>query len=141
MSGKDDISKLTYHKERRLQKLKEIKALFGINTRPEYLIEIEDLEADLREQKMTDTLADPSVPGKHQGDSIADLVPQKEVIDYPTESVNTAEIRPGSFSLIIKGKSEHPSKMLKTISVPLLIRSKYDFSIRLRAEDEIFFEL
>jgi hypothetical protein len=42
----DTRSLLSYH-SRRLQKLKEQKACMGINTPPEVLIEIEDIEAKI----------------------------------------------------------------------------------------------
>lgn len=44
----NDIEKLITNHQRRLQKLKETKALKGINTDPELLIEIEDIEAELK---------------------------------------------------------------------------------------------
>lgn len=45
----EDVRRLIYRKQRRLQKLKEAQALKGPNTNPEILIEIEDLEAELDE--------------------------------------------------------------------------------------------
>lgn len=45
------IQKLITNKQRRLQKLKEQQSLFGLNTPPEILIEIEDIESDLKKLK------------------------------------------------------------------------------------------
>lgn len=47
MSGQDDIKRLIINYQRRLQKLKETQALQGINTPPDILIQIEDIEAEL----------------------------------------------------------------------------------------------
>jgi len=47
MSNQDDIKRLVMNYQRRLQKLKEVQALQGINTAPDILIEIEDIEAEL----------------------------------------------------------------------------------------------
>jgi sRNA-binding carbon storage regulator CsrA len=49
MLREDDIRNLVTHDSRRLQKLKEKQAKFGINTPPEILIEIEDIEAKISE--------------------------------------------------------------------------------------------
>lgn len=49
MSQQSDLQRLTVTKVRRLQKLKEIKARQGINTSPELLFEIEDLEAEIED--------------------------------------------------------------------------------------------
>lgn len=48
MPLENDVSKLITEHERRLQKLKEKKARFGINTPPEVLIEIEDIEEQIK---------------------------------------------------------------------------------------------
>lgn len=45
----EDIKKLIAEHNRRLQKLKEKEARFGLNTPPEILTEIEDIEAELVE--------------------------------------------------------------------------------------------
>jgi hypothetical protein len=47
MSRQDDIKKLVHNYSRRLQILKEQQALRGINTPPEIVIEIEDIEAKI----------------------------------------------------------------------------------------------
>lgn len=47
MSRQDKLSRLIRLKNRRLQKLKEQQALYGLSTEPHILIEIEDLEAEL----------------------------------------------------------------------------------------------
>ena len=47
MSRRDDIKNLIIAHERRLQKLKEQKARFGLETPPHILTEIEDIEAEL----------------------------------------------------------------------------------------------
>ena len=47
MSREQDIKILLVKYERRLQKLKEQKAAYGLDTRPHILIEIEDLEAEI----------------------------------------------------------------------------------------------
>lgn len=47
MSQQDELRKLIIKHQRRLQKLKEQQATFGINTPPEIFIEIEDIEAEL----------------------------------------------------------------------------------------------
>ncbi|MFC1976327.1 hypothetical protein ACFLXQ_08000 [Chloroflexota bacterium] len=47
MSHKDDIKKLLVISQRRLQKLKEQKALKGSDTQPHILIEIEDTEDEI----------------------------------------------------------------------------------------------
>lgn len=47
MSSQNDLKRLIINYQRRLQKLKEMQALQGINTAPETLIEIEDIEAEL----------------------------------------------------------------------------------------------
>lgn len=48
MSRKDDIKKLVAEYQRRLHKLKLQEARFGINTPPETLTEIEDIEAKIK---------------------------------------------------------------------------------------------
>ncbi|MCP4369553.1 MAG: hypothetical protein GY797_15795 [Deltaproteobacteria bacterium] len=48
-SRKDDVQKLIGIKARRLQKLKEVNASEGINTPPEIIMEIEDIEAELEQ--------------------------------------------------------------------------------------------
>jgi chromosome segregation ATPase len=48
MSRRDDIRKLITEHHRRLQKLKEKEARFGISTSPEVLTEIEDIEAEIK---------------------------------------------------------------------------------------------
>ena len=48
MSRKDDIQKLIVNYERRLQKRKEQKALFGLDAPPHILTEIEDIEAEIK---------------------------------------------------------------------------------------------
>ena len=52
MPQKDDIKKLIVNCERRLQKLREQKALFGIHTPPYILIEIEDTETQIQKLRM-----------------------------------------------------------------------------------------
>jgi len=47
MSRKDDIKKLIANCERRLQKRKEQQALFGLDTPPHILTEIEDIETEI----------------------------------------------------------------------------------------------
>ncbi len=47
MSRKDDMRKLMAEHQRRLQRLKEQKARYGINTSPEVLNEIEDIETEI----------------------------------------------------------------------------------------------
>lgn len=47
MSHSDEIKQLITKSTRRLYKLKEQKAVFGLNTAPEISIEIEDIEAEL----------------------------------------------------------------------------------------------
>lgn len=47
MSRQDDIKKLIFNYERRLQKLKERQAITGMSTAPEILIEIEDIEVNI----------------------------------------------------------------------------------------------
>ena len=47
MSRQDDIEKLIAERERRLQKLKEQRASFGLHTPPHILMEIEDIEAEI----------------------------------------------------------------------------------------------
>jgi CheY-like chemotaxis protein len=47
MSHKDDIKKLIVKSERRLQKLKEQRALQGLDSPPHILIEIEDINAEI----------------------------------------------------------------------------------------------
>lgn len=47
MSRKEDVKKIVSMQQRRLQKLREQQAMFGINTPPHILIEIEDLEAEI----------------------------------------------------------------------------------------------
>lgn len=49
MSEADGIRKIISDKSRRLQKLKEQEALYGISVDPRILIEIEDLETQLEE--------------------------------------------------------------------------------------------
>ncbi len=49
MSRQDDIKKLILNSNRRLQKLKEQKALRGLNTPSETLLEIEDVEAEIEQ--------------------------------------------------------------------------------------------
>ena len=55
MSTPEDIRKLIHTHQRRLQKLKEKQAAMGINTPAEVSIEIEDIEAKLKE--LSDDLA------------------------------------------------------------------------------------
>ena len=47
MSGADDLKKLISLKYRRLQKLKEKEALYGLSADPQILLQIEDIEAEL----------------------------------------------------------------------------------------------
>jgi chromosome segregation ATPase len=49
MSHKDHTERLILEKSRRLQILKEKAARLGINTPPEILTEIEDIEVELKE--------------------------------------------------------------------------------------------
>lgn len=49
MSRADEIKKLIYERQRRIQILKEKEARFGISTPPEILLEIEDIEAKIEE--------------------------------------------------------------------------------------------
>ncbi len=49
MPTQSDLQKLISRKQRRLQKLKEQEAIYGINTPPEVLIQIEDLEEELKQ--------------------------------------------------------------------------------------------
>ena len=49
MSHENDHKKLIYKHHRRLQKLKEKEAILGLNTPPEILIEIEEIEAKIAE--------------------------------------------------------------------------------------------
>src|SRR5687768_2078543 len=46
--SEDSLKKLIYNKSRRLQILKEQQALRGLDTPPHVIIEIEDLEAELK---------------------------------------------------------------------------------------------
>lgn len=68
MSRQNDIKKLIIRYERRLQKHKEKQALLGIATPPEILIEIEDIEEELRRlqtdlsKDATEFYAKPHVP-------------------------------------------------------------------------------
>lgn len=67
MTGQQDLQTLIRTHQRRLQKLKEKEAMYGLNTPPEVLIEIEDLEAkltDLRRQFHRDP-DDPGDPGSN----------------------------------------------------------------------------
>lgn len=48
MSDQKEIQQLIKHHRRRLQQLKELKARLGINTPPEVLTEIEDIEAEIK---------------------------------------------------------------------------------------------
>jgi hypothetical protein len=52
MSHQDDIRQLITNNSRRLQKLKEQKALFGIDTPPHILLEIENIEAEMANLQM-----------------------------------------------------------------------------------------
>jgi hypothetical protein len=47
MSHEDDLNQLIEQQRRRWQKLQEQRAVKGINTPPEVLIEIEDIEVNL----------------------------------------------------------------------------------------------
>ncbi len=49
MSRADDLKKLITSKNRRLQKLKEQEAVYGISSDPHITIEIENIEAELEE--------------------------------------------------------------------------------------------
>ncbi len=66
VSHQDDIRKLITNYTQRLQKLKEQQALYGIDTAPHILLEIEDIEAkikqlqiELKEENITE-IASPS---------------------------------------------------------------------------------
>ena len=48
MSRKDDIQELLIVNQRRLQKLKVQQAYFGIRTPTEVLLELEDIEAEIK---------------------------------------------------------------------------------------------
>ncbi len=62
MSRKDDIERLILEKCRRLQILKQRQAQRGINTPPEDLIEIQDIEAEIEELKAQLSDLPPSGP-------------------------------------------------------------------------------
>ncbi|MFZ1399728.1 MAG: hypothetical protein WAS33_22680, partial [Candidatus Promineifilaceae bacterium] len=53
LSEHEHINNILIQHYRRLQKLEEQKARFGINTRPEILIEIEDVEIEIQKIKAT----------------------------------------------------------------------------------------
>lgn len=79
MSCINGIRELINNKQRRLQKLKERKAIYGINTPPEVLIEIEDTEAEIKElQTELEALEScdgheefPRIPSESAGDTIS----------------------------------------------------------------------
>lgn len=63
MARKDDLKQLIIRNERRLQKLKEQQASFGLHTPPHILIEIEDAEAELEKlQAELEALQQPHTP-------------------------------------------------------------------------------
>jgi hypothetical protein len=68
MSDQDDIKRLIVNYQRRLQKLKEAQALQGINTPPDVLIQIEDIEAELEkfQTALTALQDDPSAEPPHR---------------------------------------------------------------------------
>ncbi len=47
MTGRNDIKKLIHINNRRIQALKEQKAMQGVSVDPKIIIEIEDIEAEL----------------------------------------------------------------------------------------------
>lgn len=60
MLPEDNISKLIQNHKRRLQILKEQQAIFGFNTLPAILIEIEDIEAKIKNLELQKTILDGS---------------------------------------------------------------------------------
>ena len=68
MSRQVDLQKLILDSERRLQKLREQKAQYGLDTRPHILTEIEDIEAELADlQTEFDTLPKISQQNPYRG--------------------------------------------------------------------------
>lgn len=62
MTNKDDVKKLIRDNERRLQKLKEKEAKFGVDTPPHILIEIEDIQEKIEELRLE--LANLEIPDR-----------------------------------------------------------------------------
>jgi len=67
MSRKYDIKKLIANYKRRLQKLKEQQAFFGLDTSPHILTEIEDIEVEIEKlQTELEALEDSGLDEKSQ---------------------------------------------------------------------------
>ncbi|MFC1976367.1 tetratricopeptide repeat protein [Chloroflexota bacterium] len=123
MSQQDDIRNLIRNHNRRLQKLKEQQALRGLNTPPEIVLEIEDIEAKI-EQLQT---------GLEEIESDPDT--QKQRIEQQRQRIadGLAEIRQQA----AEGKQPHPDqKQLAVVGRPPLGVVEH-FKNRVREQERI----
>lgn len=111
MSRKDNIRNLITEHQRRLQKLKEQWARLGVNTPPEILIEIEDIEArieqlqrELEEVSKKDNILRQRVQIYMQGDfpvftserRISTIVALAALMEISPEEIEVYNVSPGS---------------------------------------------
>jgi hypothetical protein len=103
MSRQDDVQKLIYLYTRRLQKLREKEAAHGLNTPPDILIDIEDIEQkiemlqfDLQEANAGSTTATPTqkMSDEEIQRELGNLAPD----DKPTSNVNIGGVNFGNTS-------------------------------------------
>lgn len=91
MTSKDDLKRLIASKERRLQKLKDKKAIQGISTDPSIDIEMEDIEKEIQELKkqLRESENNSDVSGE-QGASETERPKQHGVTDH---RLDNAQVR------------------------------------------------
>lgn len=123
MSRQDDLEKELSIWQRRLQKRREQKARFGIDTPPTILIEIEDIEATI--QKLEKNLAawnDIDISEMFSQPAATDLVQQNKMSNHPDKPDCSVEVSRHPFSLIIENKeikgTEEDKKCLKFFGGP-----------------------
>lgn len=92
MARKDDIKALLTQHQHRLQKRKEQQARFGINTPPEILTEIEDIEAEIQRYQIELEALDDSGEEK----KVTDLdisrysAPSQRVDQIPSQNIRNS---------------------------------------------------
>jgi CheY-like chemotaxis protein len=84
VARRDDIKNLIQNYDRRLQKLKEQKALAGRSVDPAILIEIEDIEAELRDLTMELAIIESRTPLAYQTYESLSQDPSEKARQIPT---------------------------------------------------------